>query len=81
MIERSPQKVHHTPRMSVPKLGEYYTSTSARRRERILRDQKFPEGLLTARYTQANTAIAKSLMSGGDITIGLEKFAAALSGA
>jgi hypothetical protein len=51
------------PRISAPKLEEYLEA-SASRRERILRDQKFPRTDVVVRYEKARQAIRAALVSG-----------------
>jgi hypothetical protein len=55
------------PRISLNKLGEYMTATASRRR-RIIRDQKYPPEVQTARYTEAHEPIAKFLLGGASDT-------------
>ena len=61
--------------MSAPKMGEYLEA-SANRRERILRDQKFPPTFKQILYENARKAIRKPLCDGGaDVPARLERFA------
>ena len=48
--------------MSASKLGEY-VDCGATRRERIIRDQKFPSDFITARYRDAEDAIRAAMLS------------------
>lgn len=50
------------PRMSAQKMGEYLYA-SAHRRERILRDQKYPPLAQVVRYERARRAISAALLS------------------
>lgn len=61
------------PRMSAAKMGEYLDA-SAHRRERILRDQKFPPVYKTVRYENARRAIQTALTEGGDVAARLVDF-------
>jgi hypothetical protein len=56
------------PRISINKLGEYMTATPLRRR-RIVLDQKRPKTFILPRYTEAQDAIVKHLVAGGDVDI------------
>jgi hypothetical protein len=60
------------PRISVNKLGEYLTA-SPRRRRSIIADQKRPKTFQTARYTEAQDAIAEFLQAGASDYTGLQK--------
>lgn len=62
-----PVKERRNPRMSAPKLGEY-VDCGATRRERIIRDQKFPADFITARYRDAEDAIRASMLSGSALS-------------
>ena len=61
------------PRMSAAKMGEYLDA-NAHRRERILRDQKFPPAYKTVRYENARRAIQVALTEGGDVGARLTDF-------
>lgn len=65
-IRNRRQKIRRNPRISAPKMGEYL-DVAAHRRERILRDQKYPSDFITARYKDANHAIRSAMVSGGDV--------------
>lgn len=54
------KKVNIDPRISLNKLGEFLTTTPARRR-RILMDQKYPSTFIVARYNDAESAISDYL--------------------
>ena len=54
------------PRISAPKMGEYLEATASRR-ERILRDQKFPQTFITVRYGGASDVIRRALLRGGGV--------------
>lgn len=54
------------PRISVAKLGEYMQAPVGRR-ERILRDQKFPSAVKVNPYERARSAIRAALLAGGDV--------------
>jgi hypothetical protein len=73
------RKVRHTPRMSAPKMGEYL-GVPAHRRERILREQKYPPTILLARYTDANNLIRATLLSSGDVSARLAEKAKLMAG-
>ncbi len=62
------------PRISATKLGEYLEA-SASRRERILRDQKFPRTFMVVRYEKARQAIRAALAGGKDISQRLQELA------
>jgi len=62
------------PRISAPKLGEYLEA-SASRRERILRDQKFPRTYVVVRYEKARQAIRAALVSGNAVPTRLRELA------
>ncbi len=51
-------KTNNTPRISVNKLGEYMVSKAARR-QRILRDAKYPPPYITTYYREAQESIAQ----------------------
>ena len=53
------------PRISVNKLGEYMTTTSAVRRRAIIRQQISPHAAVVPRYRQATEPIRAFLASGG----------------
>jgi hypothetical protein len=55
--------VRSEPRISLNKLGEYMVATP-RRRRRIIIEQKRPPDFQTARYTEAQDAIASFLATG-----------------
>jgi hypothetical protein len=72
------RRVRVRPRMSSPKLGEYLYA-EAGRREKLLRDQKFPPAFQTARYADAENAIRASLVSGRDVVERLKESAQTVS--
>lgn len=55
-------KERKTPRISLSKLGEYLTAAPLRR-EKIIRDQKFPQAFIVARYEEAASTITTYLIS------------------
>lgn len=67
MSAARPVKERRDPRISAPKLGEYRICGAARR-ERIIRDQKFPADFITARYRDAEDAIRASLLTGSALS-------------
>lgn len=71
------RKARPKPRMSAAKLGEYCGATAARR-ERIIRDQKFPSDFVTARYRDAYAAIRAALVTGGPVPQKLRERATAI---
>jgi hypothetical protein len=73
-----PTKVRETPRMSAPKLGEYLEA-GPRRRERILRDQKFPPVFKQARYDAARKAIKVALVGTQYPVVRLHELAAQIA--
>ncbi|QQQ17417.1 hypothetical protein JIP62_08600 [Brevundimonas vitis] len=58
-----PQKFHKDPRISVNKLAEYLATNKASRRERILRDSKFPPTFQVIRY-EPTLELAKRFLVG-----------------
>jgi hypothetical protein len=72
-VEYAP-KTRAKPRMSAPKLGEYLEAT-ANRRERILRDQKYPPVFKQVRYRRAEHSIRRAMTEGGDVVTRMELFA------
>ena len=68
------QEVRLRPRMSTPKLGEYMQATPGRR-ERILRDQKFPRAYNQVRYEMAYDGIRAALVGSADVRERLLEFA------
>lgn len=59
-------RVREDPRISVPKLGEYMDVRQANRRERIIRDQKYPSNFILTHYADAQKAIRAALLAGPD---------------
>jgi len=59
----TPQKAHKDPRISVNKLAEYLATNKASRRERILRDAKFPPTFQVIRY-EPTLDMARRFLSG-----------------
>ena len=59
-------EVRVNARLSINKLGEYLEA-SAGRRERILRDQKFPKEVVVLYYKEAADAICEYIRSGFDV--------------
>jgi len=57
----TPPKVHETPRISVNKLAEYLATNKASRRERILRESKFPPTYQVIRYEPAREIVQRFL--------------------
>lgn len=55
------QTVNEEPRLSINKLGEYLTTAKASRRERILRDSKYPPTFQVIRYEPARMIIQRFL--------------------
>jgi hypothetical protein len=55
------QKVHKDPRISVNKLAEYLSTNKASRRERILRESKFPPTYQVIRYEPTREIIQRFL--------------------
>ena len=64
-------KGRERPRVSVAKLGEYAADATPSRRERILRDAKFPAPYIPARYLEAAAAVRRCLLDGGDVSAAL----------
>lgn len=61
MANSSEQKVHKEPRISVNKLAEYLATNKASRRERILRDAKFPPTFQVIRYDPTRELVQRFL--------------------
>lgn len=61
-------KIRINPRFSVNKLAEYLTTTAGRR-ERLLRDQKFPKDFMTTYYKDGADAICEYVQSNFDESI------------
>lgn len=59
------QRVRTDPRISINKLGEYLSDNSARRRRKVLEQQKRPPDFITARYRDAQIAIVDFVVQGG----------------
>lgn len=59
-------KVKEKPYASAHKLASYHVANGANERERILRNQKFPSGFIVTRYSEAEIAIRRALLGGGD---------------
>jgi hypothetical protein len=73
-----PKVVRSHPRISATKLGEYL-AVAANRRERILRDQKYPSDFITSRYKRATSTIRAALISSPDVPTRLMEKAQTLS--
>lgn len=56
-----PRRVRVSPRMTARALGEYADGASARRRESIIREQKFPSTFMTTYYRDATNIIRAAL--------------------
>jgi hypothetical protein len=76
MVNNYEQVVYEDPRISLNKLGEYLTTTKAARRERILRDAKFPPTFQVIRYDPTREIIQRYLA--GKI-VGTKALAAAIA--
>ncbi|MCP4133685.1 MAG: hypothetical protein GY754_22140 [bacterium] len=59
----APVRVNHEPRISLNKLGEYLV-TRVLRRQRILKDQKYPKGFIVSRYNEVERIVCHFLASG-----------------
>ena len=62
-----PRRVRESPRASAQKLGEYIDVVSASRRERVVRNQKYPDDFIVTRYRDAFNSIRASLLSGVEV--------------
>lgn len=61
MVTKAEQKVHESPRISVNKLAEYLATNKASRRERILKDAKFPPTFQLIRYDPTREMVQRYL--------------------
>lgn len=61
MINTYEQAVYKDPRISLNKLGEYLTTAKASRRERILRDAKYPPTFQVIRYDPTRHIVQRFL--------------------
>lgn len=57
------------PKISVNKLGEFLTTSSASRRRRIVYDQKHPSKVIVPLYGRARSPIGDFLAAGGDMSV------------
>lgn len=73
-------KVRQAPRISAPKLGEYLDVRHAQRRERIVRDQKYPSDYIVSRYNNAQNAIRAAIIAGEDVDARLLEKSRVLAG-
>ena len=64
-IDPSKVRVNHDPKMSLNSLGEYLTVGPGRRKT-IIKNQKFQSTFITARYSEAEGAIADHIASSMD---------------
>jgi hypothetical protein len=76
MTSSQPRRVRESPRASAQKLGEYVDVVSASRRERVVRDQKYPDDFIVIRYKDAFNSIRSSLLSGVEVQTRLGERAA-----
>lgn len=61
MAKEYKQKSHDDPRISLNKLAEYLSTNKASRRERILREAKFPPTYQTIRYDPTREIVSRFL--------------------
>lgn len=78
--EPKPPKVHKTPRISINKLSEYLATNKASRRERILKDSKYPPTFQTIRYDPTRE-IVQRFLSGAipntqDLQVSIDEYSA-----